>query len=155
MSGMEDRYLDWNSVETMQFDWGYIKWIVSGDDAAPDVPTMGMVVMLPGRGHERHNHPESHELLYVVAGEGEQMVEDDHGTPLIRTVRAGDVVRIPRGVFHSTVNTGWEPMRVLAIYAPSGAEKALRDVPDFRGLPAGALPRFTVPPGAGESGAAT
>jgi oxalate decarboxylase/phosphoglucose isomerase-like protein (cupin superfamily) len=142
-------YLDWNSVETMQFDWGYIKWITAGDEQAPELPTTGIVVLLPGQGHDRHNHPESHELLYVLAGQGEQMVEDSGGQPITRTVHAGDVIRIPRGVYHSTVNTGWEPMRVLAIYAPSGAENALREAPGFRSIPPGQLPPLAVPPLAG------
>lgn len=67
MTGRPDSpYLDWNSVETMQFDWGYIKWITAGDEEAPEFPTTGIVVLLPGKGHDRHHHPESHELLYVA-----------------------------------------------------------------------------------------
>jgi oxalate decarboxylase/phosphoglucose isomerase-like protein (cupin superfamily) len=78
------------------------------------------------------------------------MVEDPAGEPIIRPVHAGDAVRIPRGVYHSTVNTGWEPMRLLVIYAPSGAEAALREVPGFRGIPAGQFPPLIMPPpGAG------
>jgi oxalate decarboxylase/phosphoglucose isomerase-like protein (cupin superfamily) len=139
-------YLDWNSVETMQFDWGYIKWITAADEQAPEFPTTGIIVLLPGKGHDRHNHPESHELLYVVAGQGEQMVEDSGGKPVTRPVHAGDAIRIPMGVYHSTVNTGWEPMRLMAIYAPSGAEAALREAPGFRSLPAGQFPPLIMPP---------
>jgi quercetin dioxygenase-like cupin family protein len=114
------RTWDWNSVETMQFDWGFIKWVTGGAQEVPEMPTAGIVVLLPGRSHDRHNHPESHELPYVVSGSGEQMVEDPSGEPITQPVHAGDAIRIPRGVYHSTVNTGWEPMRVLALYAPSG-----------------------------------
>jgi oxalate decarboxylase/phosphoglucose isomerase-like protein (cupin superfamily) len=145
-------YLDWNSVETMQFDWGFIKWITSATQDAPEMPTAGVVVLLPGKGHERHNHPASHELLYVVSGHGEQMVEDPSGQPIIRHVHAGDAIRIARGVYHSTVNTGWEPMRVFALYAPSGAETALREVPGFRGIPAGAWPTLALPAQAASGG---
>ena len=43
-------------------------------------------------------------------------------------------------MFHSTRNTGWQPMRLLALYAPAGAEKALQGLPDFREEPAGTIP---------------
>ena len=57
------------------------------------------VVLLPGQGHERHNHPDADEILYVLAGTGEQMVDD--GEPF--AVRPGQAVWIPKGAFHSTV----------------------------------------------------
>ena len=50
---------------------------------------------------------------------------------------------IPKAAFHSTVNTGWEPLVLLAIYAPAGAEEALKGLPDHRELPAGEVPRLT------------
>ena len=34
-------------------------------------------------------------------------------------------------MFHATVNRGWQPLRLLALYNPGGAEKALRELPDF------------------------
>ena len=45
---------------------------------------------------------------------------------------AGDTIYVPTAMFHSTVNTGWQPLRLLALYNPGGAEKALRELPDFR-----------------------
>jgi oxalate decarboxylase/phosphoglucose isomerase-like protein (cupin superfamily) len=47
-------------------------------------------------------------------------------------VKPGDTIYVPIAVFHSTRNTGWGPMRLLAVYNPGGAENALRDLPDFR-----------------------
>jgi oxalate decarboxylase/phosphoglucose isomerase-like protein (cupin superfamily) len=34
------------------------------------------------------------------------------------------MVYIPEGVYHSTVNVGWEPLRLLAVYSPPGPEAA-------------------------------
>jgi mannose-6-phosphate isomerase-like protein (cupin superfamily) len=59
----------------------------------------------------------------------------DDGEPF--EVGAGDIVYIPIGVYHSTFNRGWEPMRVLALYNPGGSELGLATLPDFKGLPAG------------------
>jgi oxalate decarboxylase/phosphoglucose isomerase-like protein (cupin superfamily) len=64
------------------------------------------------------------------------MVDDADPFP----VRAGHAVFIPTGAFHSTVNTGWEPLSLLAIYAPAGAEQALKGLLDYREIPAGQAP---------------
>jgi oxalate decarboxylase/phosphoglucose isomerase-like protein (cupin superfamily) len=45
-------------------------------------------------------------------------------------------------MFHSTLNTGWGPLRLLAIYNPGGSEKDLEGLPDFREYPAGTAPRL-------------
>ena len=52
-------------------------------------------------------------------------------------VRPGDTIYIPTAIFHSTVNKGWEPLRLLALYNPGGAERALIDLPDYRSTPPG------------------
>ena len=136
------RYPAWDAVDTHVFDWGYIKWITSKVNDGDSYPAMGLVTMLPGGGHERHNHPQSNELLFVISGSGEQMVELDDGTPDIRHVVPGDVVKIPMGVYHSTLNTGSSPMQVLALYSPSGAEQDLLAQPDLVILPGDVLPSF-------------
>jgi oxalate decarboxylase/phosphoglucose isomerase-like protein (cupin superfamily) len=97
------------------------------------------VVLLPGAGHERHNHPDSDEILYILSGRGEQMVDDADSFP----VSPGQAVFIPKAAFHSTVNTGWEPLVLLAVYAPAGAEEALKGLPDHRELAPGEAPRLT------------
>jgi oxalate decarboxylase/phosphoglucose isomerase-like protein (cupin superfamily) len=131
--------VDPNAIPTQTFDWGAIKWFVT-----PELPkgagiTFGEVVLQPGRGHDRHNHPESEEILYVLSGEGQQMLDDRDAFH----VKPGDTIYVPTGVFHSTRNTGWEPMRLLAIYNPGGPEKALEGLPDFRRVDAGSVPGWT------------
>ena len=65
------RFVAPEDVETMVFDWGVLKWLseirVTGSGIAA-----GVVILLPGKGHLRHNHPGSEEVLYYLAGEGEQ-----------------------------------------------------------------------------------
>ena len=64
------------------------------------------------------------------------MVDDREPFP----VRPGQTVFIPQGAFHSTLNTGYEPMAILAIYAPAGAEDVLKDLPDYQEVAAGQAP---------------
>ena len=131
--------VDPNAIPTQTFDWGAIKWFVTPTTTAAAGLTFGEVVLVPGKGHSRHNHPDAEEVLYVLSGEGEQMVDDGKPFP----VRAGDTLYIPLGVYHSTLNTGWTPLRLLAIYNPGGPELALADLPDFREVPPGEPPTWT------------
>jgi len=125
--------IDRDAISTHSFDWGIIKWLVSPATTPGATLTFGEVILLPGAGHTRHNHPEAEEMLYVLSGEGEQMIDDGEPFP----IRAGDALYIPTGVFHSTVNTGWEPIRLIAIYNPGGSELGLAALDDFREVPAG------------------
>jgi oxalate decarboxylase/phosphoglucose isomerase-like protein (cupin superfamily) len=133
---MPSKLVDPATLPTMTFDWGVIKPLVATDNTEDPAVSMMHVILLPGKGHERHNHPDADEILYILAGEGDQMVDD--GEPF--AVRPGQTVFIPKGAFHSTLNTGYEPMAILAIYAPAGAEQVLKTLPDYREVPPGEAP---------------
>lgn len=135
------RFITPNDVETQVFDWGSIKWMSEVRVTGASRSTGGVVILDPGKGHARHNHPVSDEILYFISGEGDQMVEDDDGNPVVRHLKAGDMAYIPEGVFHSTLNTTWEPLRILAIYSPGGPEAFLRSLPGCTIVPAGELPQ--------------
>ena len=64
-----------DEVETMQFDWGKIRLLSEPGLTGAEMMTFGRVELSPGAGHDRHNHPDTEEIIYVVSGEGEQMVE--------------------------------------------------------------------------------
>jgi oxalate decarboxylase/phosphoglucose isomerase-like protein (cupin superfamily) len=133
---VSSQLIDPSALPTMSFDWGVIKPLVAG---VSDNVSLVHVVLLPGQGHERHNHPGSDEILYVLAGTGEQMVDDT----TTFDIRPGHTVWIPRAAFHSTRNTGWEPLVLLAVYAPGGAENALKGLPDYRELAPGETPTLS------------
>lgn len=128
------------TLPTMVFDWGSIKWHVTPDAVPGASSTLGEVVINPNEGHDRHEHPDADEILYVIDGEGRQTVGDDPEF----TVRTGDAVWIPKGTLHSTFNTGWRPLRLVATYTPGGAENALRGVPGFVELAPGEAPTWAV-----------
>lgn len=133
------RFVHPSEVETQVFPWGSIKWLSEPRVTNAIQFTTGVVLLEPGRGHTRHNHPGVEEILYVVSGEGEQMVEVPDGEgklrPERRQVSAGMLVHIPADVYHETVNTGWEPLKLVAIYAPPGPEAILRAMPDCTVVP--------------------
>lgn len=133
------RYIHPSDVETMIFDWGTIKWMSEPRVTDTRGFSMGVVLLQPGKGHARHNHPGCEEILYIVSGRGNQMV--DVGGEKWQPVSEGDVVHIPADIFHSTVNTGWEPLKMVAVYCPPGPEALLRTLPGCRLIPPGEIPK--------------
>ena len=138
MTSTSNGKVDPNALPTTTFEWGATKWLVAPGNTPGAVMTFGEVMLVPGRGHDRHNHPDSEEILYILSGEGLQMVDD--GEPF--EVHADDTIFIPAGVYHSTVNTGWTPLRLLAIYNPGGPEMDLTSLPDHEEVPAGSVPTW-------------
>lgn len=131
----EGRFVEPDDVESLVFDWGVLKWMVTPDVTGAERMSCGVVQLEPGKGHERHNHPNAEEMLYVVRGEGEQEIGDE-----TRDIQAGDMLYIPKGVYHGTINTGWEPLVLIAVYAPPGPEDILRELPEAEIVPPGELP---------------
>ena len=64
------------------------------------------------------------------------MIDDGEPAPVV----PGDAIWIPKGVWHSTLNSSYEPMVILAVYAPAGAEDVLKTLPDFIDVPSGSKP---------------
>jgi oxalate decarboxylase/phosphoglucose isomerase-like protein (cupin superfamily) len=120
-------------VETLAYDWGMIKLLSEPGVTGAERMTFGLVVLDPGKGHERHDHPGVEEIIYVLSGEGQQMVADQ---PPVH-VAPGACIFLPPGTPHSTLNTGWEPLRLAIAYSPTGPEKVLREIPGCRILPPG------------------
>jgi oxalate decarboxylase/phosphoglucose isomerase-like protein (cupin superfamily) len=123
-----------DDVDSLRFGWGTIKVLSEPLVTGAERFSFGMVVLEPGKGHDRHNHPGSEEIIFVMSGEGMQMVDDQ--PPVL--VRPGASIYIPADVYHSTLNTGWEPMRLLVVYSPAGPERLLRDIPGCVVTPANA-----------------
>ena len=119
-------------VDAFGFDWGRLSLTVAPEVNGARNFSGGVVDLPSGQGHSRHNHPGAEEIIFVLAGDGEQMVEDENGVPVTQKVRAGCTIFIPESRFHSTLNTGPGPMQLFVVYSPAGPELALRDLPDFR-----------------------
>ncbi|MEW6360222.1 MAG: cupin domain-containing protein [Planctomycetota bacterium] len=118
-------FVEEDDVETQVFGWGRLAWLSEPRVTRAERFSAGVVTLEPGKGHDVHNHPGVEEILYVLEGKGIQMV-DVEGAREEREVGAGVMIHIPPDWFHSTINTGDGPMRLLAIYAPPGPEAELR-----------------------------
>jgi oxalate decarboxylase/phosphoglucose isomerase-like protein (cupin superfamily) len=129
---MERIFVYPEEVDAFAFDWGRLALTIAPEVNGAERFSAGVVDVKPGMGHARHNHPGSEEIIFVISGTGEQMVEDEAGNPVVRAVGPGCTIYVPESRFHSTLNTGDGPMRLFVVYAPAGPERALRDLPDFR-----------------------
>lgn len=135
MTDVTDLFRYPGDVDAFGFDWGQLS-VVLGPAVNGARQFSAAVVTVPtGKGHARHNHPGAEEIIYILNGAGEQMVEDETGTPHTRTVHPGCCVFIPESRFHSTLNTGTADLRIFVVYSPTGPEEVLRTLPDFRLIP--------------------
>lgn len=129
-----------DEVETIMADWVTAK-VMCGPQVTGAAGMSAVALFFePGQGHSRHNHPDSEQIIFVVSGQGEHTTEDEHGNRNTQKVSAGSLVYIPKGSYHATFNTGWEPLRILAVYSPPGPEAFMRESAEFRVLPAGQVP---------------
>ena len=127
-------------TETIVSSWVTAKILASSDVSGAEKMSAVSLYFNPGQGHARHNHPASEQLIFVIGGEGEMMIEDDAGRLVKTAIGPGSLVTIPRGAFHSTFNTSWEPLRILAVYSPAGPEEAMRSADEFTVLAPGVVP---------------
>ncbi len=130
------RFVSPDDVETQIFPWGRLQWLSEPRVTGSHVLATGIVALEVGKGHDRHNHPNCEEIIYVLEGEGEQFVEVEDGQTLTRTVRPGDLIHIPADLYHGTTNIGQKTMRFLVSYEKAGPEAFLRSLPDCRIEPA-------------------
>jgi oxalate decarboxylase/phosphoglucose isomerase-like protein (cupin superfamily) len=134
----DDKYFVYpKDVDKFGFDWGQLSLTVAPEVNGARTFSGGVVDLPSGQGHARHNHPGSEEIIFVISGEGEQMVEDEQGNPIVKKVGPGCTVFVPDSRFHSTLNTGNGPMQLFVVYSPAGPELGLRELPDFRIIPKG------------------
>lgn len=133
----ENNFVYPRDVDAFGFDWGRLSLTVAPEVNGARKFSGGVVDLPPGQGHSRHNHPGAEEIIFVISGQGQQMVENQDGTPVVQDVGPGCTVFVPESRFHSTLNTGAGPMQLFVVYAPAGPELGLRDLPDFRIIPRG------------------
>lgn len=133
----ESNFVYPKDVDAFGFDWGRLSLTVSPETNGAKRFSGGVVDLPSGQGHSRHNHPGAEEIIFVISGHGEQMVEDPDGNPVTQEVGPGCTIFVPESRFHSTRNTGTDTMQLFVVYSPAGPELTLRTLPDFRVIKSG------------------
>ena len=89
----------WESGPPPRID-GYIVGLVAGDPSRP-----------PRHAGERH--PDADEVLVLISGAIDVLMEDESGGESVHPVRPGEVIVVPKGVWHRVVTR--EPGQLLHI----------------------------------------
>ena len=91
---------------------------------------MGYVTLEPHGGQVPWHNQEQEEVYFIVEGTGEMCLGEER-----QTLRTGQAVFIPSGVFHQLTNIGDTPLIMIYCYAPGG------DVAHWKQELAGTLPK--------------
>lgn len=95
--------------------------------------SLGFVTLEPRGGQVPWHNQDQEETYFIVDGTGEMCLGEER-----QSVRGGQAVFIPSGVFHQLTNTGDTPMTMIYCYGPAG------DVAHWRQELDGTLPRAGV-----------
>ena len=85
----------------VEFPWGHLNWLCSGEIDAGAESTFGVCTIKPGERNPRHYHPNCEEVLYVISGQCEHSFGED-----TYRLGPGDMIRLPMDVIHNAVNVG-------------------------------------------------
>ena len=114
-----------DDVETQILDWGQFQWLNEPRVTKAQKMIVGIGRIKPGKGHTRHNHPESEEFIYVMEGRAMQSIERPDGKQE-REMGPGELISIPQGAYHSTINIGDTDLVFMCCYLNAGSELAIR-----------------------------
>ena len=85
----------------------------------------------PGRKMRIHKHLNNDELIFIHKGEGTLTLDEES-----IEVKTGDVIFVPRGVWHGLDNTGKENLLMAFQYSPAGFEEYFIENGTLVGMPA-------------------
>jgi len=110
LPGLSVRNFD--KVEKLEFSWGWIRWLMTSKLDADAEMTFGIVEIFPAQANPPHVHANCEEQLYVLSGSCEHWIGNQKVV-----LKAGDVIRIPRGVPHKARTFDKEGMKAIIVYS--------------------------------------
>lgn len=121
---MSKPFLSASEVEEARTDtsWGSLRWLASREAGNAEGLTLGRVVIRRGQSNPRHCHPSCEEILYLLSGELEHTLGSE-----AFTLRPGDTLAIPPGVFHNATSTGGEDAEMIVAYSTAERDFVLED----------------------------
>ena len=69
---------------------------------------MGYTIVYPTGKTTGHSHDDMEEVYFIVSGRGKMVIGNDEFP-----IQTGDALYVPFGEFHTTYNTGVEPLKLL------------------------------------------
>ena len=65
-----------DDVEPLEFEWGWIRWLMNAERDPDAEMTLGVVQIKPNQSNPLHLHPHSAEYLHVLSGKLEHRIGD-------------------------------------------------------------------------------
>lgn len=84
--------------------------LLSKENTGTENLTVGYTVVYPGARTGGHAHPEVEEVYHITKGKGKMLIEETEFE-----VKAGDTFWVRPGAYHTTFNTGADPLEYLWI----------------------------------------
>jgi quercetin dioxygenase-like cupin family protein len=100
-----------DEVEPDVTPFGSLRWLVNGDRCPGTALTAGEVTIRRGCKNPLHRHVDAEEILFLIEGVLEHRVGEE-----TYTLRAGDVLGVPRGVPHGARSVGEVDARMVVAY---------------------------------------
>ncbi|MEX1021424.1 MAG: cupin domain-containing protein [Litorilinea sp.] len=114
---MNGKFIAAHQLERDLLEWGEIGWVSRPSTTGAAQLSVLEATFLPGMGHNFHRHPGQEEVIYVIAGQVEQWLEQEH-----KLLGPGDSVFIGADVVHASFNVGQEAVKLMAILGPCAGE---------------------------------
>ncbi|MDX5716879.1 cupin domain-containing protein, partial [Clostridioides difficile] len=109
--------------EVQKFDWGEVMWIHEPSKTQFNRLSAGIVRFFPGNCQEKHFHLSEEQLLYVIQGEGIQIIDGKKVN-----IKETSIVYCPPYSEHEIINTGKIDLVILITYVPHKFS-SLRQIP--------------------------
>ena len=101
-------------VEELDVPGRKLRWLVHPDAAMARYCSMNVVVIGPRQTvNPAHAHPDGEELIYVVSGKGQVLVDGEVGV-----LTEGCAVLFSPGSVHMVRNDGDAPLKLACFFAP-------------------------------------
>ncbi len=99
-------------AEAETADFGGVHWAVRAGSPAGAELTVGLATFDAGKSNAEHIHPNCEEVVFVMEGEVEHTLGDQR-----TTLRAGDLIVVPRNVPHRLMNESAAPVRAYIVFS--------------------------------------
>ncbi len=106
--------IDESAAQEIDVPGRKLRWLFHPDSGIARNCSMNVVTIAPGQTvRPAHAHPNGEEVIYVVQGRGEVLVEGEVGV-----LSPGCAVLFSPGSIHMVRNNGGDPLKLACFFAP-------------------------------------
>lgn len=110
-----------NRLGTTQFfEWGSILWFIEPSNLDIERMSVGLITFYPNTTQEEHLHSGDEQVIYVVSGQGLQIIDEQE-----YVLNPGDVKHISPYTRHKVLNNSSEELKLIIVYSPSKFQRLL------------------------------